>query len=306
LLNTVIGVLAGLVVAGAVLLLREYLDDTIASAEDVEAAAALPTLGAVARFPKNARSGLVISSPRRMAAAEAYRVLRTNMRFATLDESAQAIVISSASPGEGKTTTTANLAVAIAQTGQRVIAVDSDLRRPSLHRIFGLGNGAGLTSALISREPQIEQMLQATQFGQLSILSSGPIPPNPSELLSSKRMDAVIQALRRQADIVLFDSPPVLAVADAAIVAGKVDGAMLVVDAGRARSAAVRRAAEALRRSKTKVVGAVLNKLTDRSLGGYQDYHYYSSYVSPSGSNGRRADADGRRDVKEPKEAAVA
>jgi capsular exopolysaccharide synthesis family protein len=289
-LNTAIGALAGLFIALVVIIVYEYLDDTIKTAEDVEQAAGLPTLGGVARFPRSARGGdgLVVASPdRRTSAAEAYRVLRTNLQFSTLD--AQALLISSAGPREGKTTTTANLAVAIAQTGVRAIVVDSDLRRPALHRIFGLSNGAGLTSALLSREPGVGRFLQPTRFENLSVLTSGPLPPNPSELLSSRRMDAVVDALRKESDLILFDSPPALAVADASILAGKVDGAILVVDTGTTRALALQRAAEALARSKTKILGTVLNKLSDRGHGYYAySYHYYSSTDGANGEHGRR------------------
>lgn len=306
-LNTLIGVLAGLFVAGIAVLIYEYLDDTVKTAEEVEAAAGLPTLGGVARFPTKATrgTGLVVASPHRMAAAEAYRVLRTNVRFSTVDEPAQALLISSANPSEGKTTTVANLAVAIAQTGQRVIVVDSDLRRPALHRTFGLSNGAGLTSALLAGEPQVSRFLQPTQFENLSVLTSGPLPPNPSELLSSHRMDAVVDALRKEAEILLFDSPPTLAVADASILAGKVDGSILVVDAGHARAQALQRAAEALGRSKTRVLGAVLNKLTDRGQGYYYYAYYYYYSGSTDGTNGhRRRRLPWGKKIRQPEESA--
>lgn len=284
-LNTAIGALAGLFVAAVVIMVYEYLDDTLKTSEDVEAAAALPTLGGVGRFPRRRRgtAGLVLTSTDRSAAAEAYRVLRTNLQFSTFD--AQTLLISSASPGEGKTTTVANLAVAIAQTGTRCVVVDSDLRRPALHHLFGVSNSAGLTSALLAREPSIGRFLQPTDVEHLSVLASGPLPPNPSELLSSRRMDAVMEALKHEAEIVLFDSPPALAVADASILAGKVDGAILVVDSGRTRAQALREAAEALGRSKTRVLGAVLNKLT-RGRHGYYSYSYY--YGPAESTNGNR------------------
>ena len=283
-LNSVMGVLIGLLLAGALVLVFEYLDDTIKTTEDVEAAVGLPTLGGVARFPRNTADvdALVVASPHRTAAAEGYRVLRTNVRFSTIDEPAQALLVSSTNPGEGKSTTVANLAVAMAQTGQRVIAVDSDLRRPTLHRLFGLSNGAGLTNALLSREPDLSRFLQPTRFETLWVMTAGPLPPNPSELLGSRRLEAVISALRKEVDILIFDSPPALAVADASILAAKVDGTILVVDAGRTRVQALQRAHEALGRSKTRVLGAVLNRLTERSQGYYQ----YPSYYSPS-ENGR-------------------
>ncbi|MEX1254310.1 MAG: polysaccharide biosynthesis tyrosine autokinase [Dehalococcoidia bacterium] len=294
-MNTLLGAFAGLLLAAAAALLYEYLDDTVKTPEDVEVAAGgLATLGGVARFPR--RRGtiepLIAASTRRTAAAEAYKVLRTNVQFSTVDQPAQVMLVSSASPGEGKTTTTANLAIAMAQTGQRVVVVDADLRRPSLHRIFSLPNQSGLTNALLAREQALAGFLQTTPFENLSVMTSGPLPPNPSELLSSRRLDTVIEALRKQADVVIFDSPPALAVADASILAGKVDGAILVVDAGRTRGHALQRAQEALSRSKTRVLGAVLNKLTERGRGYYYSYNYYAA---DDGTKGRGARLPWRR-----------
>ena len=196
--------------------------------------------------------------------------------------------ISSASPRQGKTTTTANLAAVFAQTGQRVIVVDSDLRRPTLHEIFGIGNGAGLTNALLTQDPEPPRFLQPTLYENLSLLASGPQPPNPSELLSSDRMDAVIAALRKEADIVLFDSLPLLAVADASILAAKVDGTILVVDAGRTRAPALQGAAEALSRTGAKAMGAILNKLPKSGHGYYAYSYYYSSPESATSGHRKR------------------
>ena len=239
-----------------------YLDETAKSAENAEPAARLPTLGFVARFPRTRTDAdnLVVGSPQRTVAAEAYTVLRTNLRFGTIDT--VLLLVSSANPDEGKTTTLTNLAVAIAQTGRRVVVVDSDFRRPALHRVFGLSNLAGLSNALLSREPKLSRFLQPTRFENLSVVTSGPLPRHPSELLSSHRMDAVVDALRTEAEITLFDSPPALAVADASILAAKVDGTMLVVDAGRTDLQGVQRAREALG-SETRVVGVILNRLMD-------------------------------------------
>jgi capsular exopolysaccharide synthesis family protein len=288
LLNSLLGALAGLFIGGVIALVYEYLDDTVKTPDDVERAAGLPTLGGVARFPRvrAEAENLVIASPRRTTAAEAYRVLRTNLQFSTID--IQTIMVSSANPGEGKSTTVANLAVAIAQTGQKVIVVDSDLRRPALHRIFGLGNGAGLTSTLLSSELNLSRFLQPTKFENLAVLTSGPLPPNPSELLCSRRMAATIAALQREADIVLFDSPPTLAVADASVLAAAVDGTLLVVDAGRTRAHALKQAQEALERSKTKILGATLNKLKERGRG-YYNYASYYYYGADNTTNGHRS-----------------
>jgi len=164
--------------------------------------------------------------------------------------------------------------------------VDADLRRPTLHEVFGIGNGAGLTNALLAQVPEPQRFLQPTGHENLSLLASGPHPPNPSELLSSGRMDAVIAALRREADIVLFDSPPLLAVADASILAAKVDGTILVVDAGQTRAPALQRAAEAVSRTGAKAMGAILNKLAESGHGYYAYNYYYAS--SESATNGHR------------------
>ena len=297
-LNTALGAVVGLLLAGILALAYEYLDDTVKSAVDVEAATGLATLGAVARFSRihSVADGLVVGSPRHVAAAEAYKVLRTNVQFSTLDQPAHAMLVSSASPGEGKTTTVANLGLAIAQTGQRVVLVDADLRRPSLHRVFGLPNRSGLTNALLSREPELPDFLQATRFENLWVVTSGPLPPNPSELLSSSRLNMIIQGLRNWANIIIFDSPPTLAVADASILAGKVDAAIMVVNAAHTRVHALQQAIDALSRSKKQILGVVLNKLSRRDWGYY--YHSYY-YAADDGTNGpQKGDSSGGRKAK--------
>ena len=286
-LNTALAALAGLAIAVGVALLFEYLDDTVKTAEDLETTG-LVALGGVARFPRprTEAEALMVGSQHRSSAVEAYKVLRTNVQFSTLDRPGQTLLVTSANPGEGKSTTAANLALAIAQTGKQVVAVDSDLRRPNLHKLFGLTNTGGLTSALLSKEAALDGYVQSTRFENLAVLTSGPLPPNPSELLSSHRLDAVLETLKGQADVVVFDSPPALAVADASILASKVDGTMLVVDSGKTRVDALRRACETLGRSKTKVLGGILNKLSPKGRG-YYYYHYYYS-TAEDGTHVRR------------------
>jgi capsular exopolysaccharide synthesis family protein len=292
LLNTILGVVAGLVVAAGVALLLEYLDDTVKSAEDLTASAGLLALGTVARFRHSkAPETSLITSHSRHPAAEAYRVLRTNVQFSTLDKPSQTLVITSAHPREGKTTTVANLALVLAQAGKRVIAVDSDLRRPTLHRLFGVANSHGLTNVLLSRDSSLNGYLQPTRHDNLAILPSGPMPPNPSELLSSPRLKTLIENLKREADVVVFDSPPALAVTDASVLAARVDGTILVVDAGRTRGAALKQAKDALTRSKTNLLGAVLNKLQRR--GG--DYYYHHHYYYDTGKDGHKRKTQRRR-----------
>jgi len=274
-LNTILGALAGLILGCGLAALLEYLDDTVKSPDEVEAAAGLVTLGGVARFhrPRTPESGLV-ATRHHHPVAEAYRMLRTNVQFSTLEQPAQTLLVTSANPGEGKTTTVANLALVMAQTGKRVIAVDSDLRRPALHRFFGVGNGTGLTTLLLSGEPELDGCLKPTAFDNLWVLPSGPQPPNPSELLGSRRLESVLQTLKQSADVIIMDSPPALAVADASILASRVDATLLVVDSGRTRAGSLQRAKEALGRAKTNLLGVVLNKLAQRG----RDYYYYRYY----------------------------
>ncbi|MGA2286185.1 MAG: polysaccharide biosynthesis tyrosine autokinase [Dehalococcoidia bacterium] len=276
-INTALAAFVGLLLAGGIALLIEYLDDTIKSPDDLEAVG-LPSLGGVARFHqlKDPADNLIAGSLSRRHFAEAYRVLRTNVQFSTIDRPGQTLLVTSANPREGKSTTAANLALVTAQAGKRVILVDSDLRRPSIHRFFGLNNEQGLTNLLLTPQPTINGYLQRTRFENLSVVTSGPLPPNPSELLASRRLDSVLDALRSQADVVIIDSPPTLPVADASILASKVDGTMLVVDTSKTRMQALRRTREALDRSKTHLLGAVLNKLKRRTGGYYYYYHYYT------------------------------
>jgi capsular exopolysaccharide synthesis family protein len=198
---------------------------------------------------------VTLSSPR-SAAAEAYRTLRTNIQLSSIDSPIRALLVTSASADEGKSTTLANLAVAFAQAGQRVVLVDSDLRRPSLHTIFGAANERGLTSMLL--EDDAAPPLVATSVDGLRLLPSGPIPPNPSELLGSKRIENAIERLKADADLLLFDAPPALAVSDAAVLSRRVDAVMLIVSAGRTKRDHATRARQVLERAGARLLGVVL------------------------------------------------
>lgn len=213
---------------------------------------------------------LITLTDPRSPAAEAYRTLRTNIDFSGLDRSIHALLVTSVAPVAGKSLTLANLAVAMAQGDKRTILVDADLRRPTLHTLFGLNNDKGLTSLFIDAKGPIEPALKDVAVPNLQVLTSGPLPPNPAELLGSQRMLDVIAALKQRADIVLFDAPPVIAVTDAAVLGKRVDGVVLVVDAGQTRREHARRAKEQLEKLNIRIVGAVLNGASvDTSLGGY-------------------------------------
>ncbi len=212
---------------------------------------------------------ITLTNPR-SPATEAYRTLRTNLTFAALDKPIETLVVTSAAPGEGKSTVLANLAVTMAQGGRRTILVDADLRRPGLHEIFGIVNDRGLTTMIVEEAVLDDPPLIDVGVDNLWLVPSGPMPPNPADILGSRKMEEVIAALRLRADVVLFDAPPIIAVTDAAVLGTKVDGVLLVVCAGRTRREHAQRARELLERVHVRIVGAVLNDAPrDVTLGGY-------------------------------------
>ena len=215
---------------------------------------------------------ITISNPR-SPISEAYRTLRTNLEFTSLDKPLRSMVVTSAAPEEGKSTTLANLAVTIAQSGKKVILVDCDLRRPSLHNFFNARNTPGFTDMMRDDSLMSKPPLQETGVANLSLLSSGTIPPNPAELIASRKMNQLITALQSQADVVLFDAPPIIAVTDAALLATKVDAALLVISAGKTKRDHAKKAKALLEKVNAHLIGTVLNNVKgETSL-----YQYYSS-----------------------------
>ena len=227
---------------------------------------------------KESGAGLVAYTEPKSAAAEAYRALRTNIQFASPDKPVHTILATSTRPDDGKSTTIANLAITFAAAGSPTVLVDCDLRRPHVHQLFGLSNDAGLSS-LISEmarnadgnatTPRLS--LQDTQVPNLKVLTSGPVPPNPAEILASQRMAEILALLRESAEYVLIDTPPIIAVTDAAVLAPKVDGVLLVVNAGKTRRDLALKARDMLRQVNANLLGVVLNNATvDKSA-----YEYY-------------------------------
>ena len=282
--NAALAAVLGLLVAVGIVALLEYLDDVVKTPETLREVTGLATLGAVSTFKNQPqqRADLFLAAHPRSPLVEAYRLVRANLQFATLDRPWRTLLITSAGPGEGKSTTTANLGVALAQTGKRVLVMDADLRRPNLHKLFDVSNSHGLTTLLLADGVELENPLRPTEVENLWLLPSGPLPPDPAELLASRRMKALLERLTSLFDVVIVDTPPVLAVADPIVLAAEVDGTMLVVDTQRTRVEAARRAVEALQKSGTRVLGAVLNKLSKRS-GQYYSY-YYQEYAAATGS----------------------
>jgi capsular exopolysaccharide synthesis family protein len=206
-------------------------------------------------------SELITVSEPRSPISEAYRTLRTNLDFASLDQALKTLVVTSAGVGEGKSTTLANLAVVSAQAGRKVVLVDADLRRPTLHQVFDLSNESGLTSVMVDETALSSPPLHESGVEGLSVLTSGPLPPNPADLMGSRRMEEVIAALAERADQVFFDTPPVVAVTDAAVLATKVDGVLLVISADKTRREVARTAVQRLEQINARLVGTVLTNV---------------------------------------------
>ena len=297
--NTMLAAVVGAMLAVGTVFLIEYLDDTIKTPDDVQRALGLSTLGAIGLVSKE-EEWVVVDHPR-APVAEAYRALRTNIRFSSVDKPLRTLVVTSAGATEGKSVTVANLAAAMAQSGLQVIAVDADLRRPRLHKIFGLRSAHGLTEAVL--RGGLDGGLQAVRRVEtLRALPTGSLPPNPAEVLGSQRMGDLLETLAGQSDIVLIDSPPVLLVTDAVVLAQKADGVLLVLNAGQTRREAAARAVESLHRVGANVIGVVLNAVP-AGRGGYYYYYYQDYYDSATGKpqrpqpprNGRKKRRSERR-----------
>jgi polysaccharide biosynthesis transport protein len=269
-----------LALGGAILL--EYLDNTYKTPEELDADYGLPTLGAIGRIVTGGKSrresgeSLVMLRLPNSTLAEAYRSLRTNIQFAAAGKPIRSLLITSAGPAEGKSMTAANLAISFAQLGGEVILADLDLRRPSVHRLFGLSNETGFTNMMLNGHRPLESYLQNGPVAGLRILTSGPLPPNPSELLSSADARALIEQLCGEADLVIFDTAPAVTVTDAVILAAQVDAVLQIVLAGSTRRDLALRGRDILKRSGGRLLGPVLNKIKLGDLGNY--YYYYRDY----------------------------
>ncbi|MEW4272110.1 CpsD/CapB family tyrosine-protein kinase [Priestia megaterium] len=233
----------------------------------------------MARKRKDQKNDKLLTLKRRLLAhnspkdpvAEQYRTIRTNIQFSDTDQDIKSIVLTSTGPGEGKSTTASNLATVYAQQGLRVLLIDADLRKPTSHYTFRLENHVGLTNVL-TKQSTLGQAVQATEVPELFLLTSGPIPPNPAELLASNNMTELLKEMKEEFDMIIFDTPPVLAVADAQILANQVDGSILVVSSGKTDKEAAVKAKELLLKANAKVLGAVLN---NRKMEEGSDYYYY-------------------------------
>ncbi|HEY8446663.1 MAG TPA: polysaccharide biosynthesis tyrosine autokinase [Thermomicrobiales bacterium] len=288
--NVLFGIIAGGIIAGGVILLLTYLDNTVKPSLDFQRLVEAPLLSTVARISKLApgRSQLFVLESPKGGAAEAIRLLRTNIEFASATREIAILGVSSANPGEGKSTIAANLAVTLAQAGFVTALVDADLRRPAQHRIFGGGTERGLSTLLSSPERPWSWAAQATMVPNLTLIPAGPLPPNPADLLSLERMRELLAELREAFDVIVIDMPPILAVSDPLIVAAHVDGMVLVSRSGKTRTDALRRAAETLQRGAIRLVGVIVNQQAGRDRNGYYYTEYHASKDSPRGPRSSR------------------
>lgn len=295
-LNLALGLLVGLAVGVAAAVLRTRLDTSVKTEADVRALTGAAVLGGIAFDPDAEAHPLVVQSGVHNVRAEAFRQLRTNLQFVGLADEHRSVVVTSSLPGEGKSTTTANLALTLAAAGSRVALVEADLRRPKVAEYLGLEGAVGLTDVLIGTTTLDDVLQPWGGEGKLQVLACGTIPPNPSELLGSDRMRRVLTQLSTRFDHVLVDAPPLLPVTDAAVLSRLVGGVVVVVGSGRVHREALRRALASLAAVDARVLGTVVNRLPRRGPDAYgYGYGYGYEPVAPGTAGGSAAPGRWRR-----------
>jgi capsular exopolysaccharide synthesis family protein len=299
-LNIALGIIIGLVVGVGLAFFIEYLDTSVKTIDDVERSLQCPVLGVI---PQNV--GLLMDEGTESPHAEAYRVLRTNLLFSRKEDKLNTVAVVSAGAGEGKSTTVFNLAAVFAQSGQRTLVVDSDLRRPTLHKMLRLTNNRGLTNYLL-KQNSLEEVIQTTSLPTLDFLSSGKLPSSSLGILSSAQMRDLIGELKKRYDFVFFDSPPIMGVSDASILASEVDMTLQVIQYRRYPQPMNIRAKQLVEKVGGNLVGIVLNNINmsqDESYyyysGYYHDYYYRSEETEPSGKADAASGDQAKLDIKQ-------
>ncbi len=272
--NTILAALVGFLLAAGVIVALEALDDTVKNPEEIHRNFNLPILGVIPWHDIVEGKPISEAEPR-SPVTESFRALRTNINFASVDSRLRRIVITSPTPKDGKTTISSNLAVVLAQCEKKVVIIDADMRRPQLHQRFGLTNRFGLSDLFVQPIEKIADALQPASASRLAVITSGSLPPNPSELLTSDRMVSIIDKLMQGFDTILIDTPPILSVTDASALAQRVDGVILVVKPGTTKMDALRHSIKTLLGVKANILGVVLNEVNpaSRKYGFY--YHQY-------------------------------
>jgi capsular exopolysaccharide synthesis family protein len=294
-MNILVGLILGLGMGIGYAVIRELIDDTVKSVEHLERRG-LAVLGIVPDMHHQAgglikkqaanpskggtefRRRLITYEDPKSPVSESYRSLRTNISYASAEKKIKSLLVSSPQPGEGKSTTTANLAIAFAQLRKQTLLIDADLRKPVLHNVFDSDRGPGLAEYLIGEIEDFNTIIHDTKIENLFIVTAGGLPPNPSELLGSDRMSVLIGQLENEWDMVLFDSPPLVAVTDASMISSEIDAIAMVVKAGQTNLAAVDRALDTMRNANAPLIGAILNGANPETLAG--KYSYYYSYYN--------------------------
>lgn len=269
-----LGLVAGLIVGIGGALTRNALDVSVKSPEHLKEIVAAPNLGTIAYDPQVPKRPLIVHEDAQSPRSEAFRQLRTNLQFVDVDNPRKVIVVTSALPGEGKTTTIVNLAIALASVGARVLLMEADLRRPKVADLLGIERTVGLTNVLSGRA-SADQVIQPWAEGALDVMASGPLPPNPSELLASRHMNDLLVELRRHYDVVLIDTPPLLPVTDAAAISPATDGAILVCRFKRTTRIQVRAAAAAMSAVSAPILGTVFTMAPATGPRAYARYNAY-------------------------------
>jgi capsular exopolysaccharide synthesis family protein len=284
-----LALIIGLALGVGIALLRELLDKTFRSADSLRAATKAVVLGTIAFDDTAKASPLIVDGQARSVRAEAFRQLRTNLQYVDVDNPLKVLAVTSSIAGEGKSSTATNLAVSFAEAGAKVLLIEGDLRRPRVAEYLGIEGGIGLTNVLTGRLA-IEDVLQPWGKGGLTVLASGPIPPNPAELLGSKSMAQLLQSLKKTFEIIIIDTPPLLPVTDGAIISAEADGAILVVRHGKTKRQQVSRAIASLEAVDARLLGAVINMAPTR---GADSYGYgYGYYDDAGGARPQLADED--------------
>ena len=295
--NLALGLIVGLAFGIAAALLRTSLDTRVRGESDLQRFTDSPVLGGIAFDQDAVKNPLLNQSSSHSQRAESFRQLRTNLQFAQINSRSKTFLVTSSLPGEGKSTTATNLALAMAEAGKSVALVDADLRRPMVATYLGLEGSAGLTTALVG-EAKINDLLQPWGPHELHVLTAGQIPPNPSELLGSDAMSTLIQRLEEHFDAVVIDAPPLLPVTDAAVLAQKVGGVMLVVGCHTAKQQEVAKALETLQLVNANVLGLVLNRISVKGPDAYA-YSYYGYGTNPASPEVHSADSSSTPPVSE-------
>ncbi|WP_163167304.1 polysaccharide biosynthesis tyrosine autokinase [Arthrobacter sp. Alg241-R88] len=287
-LNLLIGLVAGLTLGLAAALLRSTLDNRIRGEADFRRISNAPLLGGIAFDQDATKKPLLTQAPHQSPRAEAFRQLRTNLQFANFAGKTKTLLVTSSLPGEGKSTTATNLAIALAQAGQSVCLIDADLRRPMINEYLGLDRNAGLTTALVGTS-DVNDLLQPWGEDNLFVITSGQIPPNPSELLGSEEMDGLIRRLETTFDIVVIDAPPLLPVTDAAVLSQHVGGVVVVVGSHRAKQQDLEKSLGALDMVGANLLGVVLNRLPSKGPDAYSYSYYNQEEIQPAKRGSRKA-----------------